>query len=132
MQEEFAGERDCIFPFYYNGEKHDKCILFTEGGFVYPAFRCPIYNIKSKRDGLNDFRIEINNTAVQFQNKDCPGFACQIFQTSSYCAVNASDPNTELDESITNCDPAQRRAPFSVCKNNCPGGEFEMLLVAFK
>lgn len=120
LQEKFAGERDCIFPFYYNGRKYDKCIVFTEDGFVYPAFRCPIYNILTKRDGINNYEIEINRTATQIQNKDCPGFACQIFQTPTYCAVDASDPNSDLDPT-KECDIAEKRAPFSVCKNNCPG-----------
>ena len=35
-------ERKCIFPFYYQGIKYDKCILFTELDFVYPVFRCPV------------------------------------------------------------------------------------------
>ena len=76
LQEDFAGERDCIFPFYYNERKYNECIVFTEDGFVYPAFRCPIYNIRRKRDGLNDFRIKIDMSQVENQNKDFPGFAC--------------------------------------------------------
>ena len=44
---------------------------------MYPAFRCPIYNIRRKRNGLNDFRIEINLNETQKQNKDCPGFAAR-------------------------------------------------------
>ena len=92
---------------------------------MYPAFRCPIYNITSKRNGINNFKIEINRTATQIQNKDCPGFACQIFQTPKYCAVNASDPNSDLDPE-KNCTLPEKRAPFSVCKNNCPGGELQM------
>merc|ERR1711892_631318 len=120
LQEQFAGERDCIFPFYYNGKKYDHCIIFTEAGFVYPVFRCPIYNIKTKRDGISDYTIEIDTTETEKPNKYCPGFACQVFQTKTYCAVNPKDPDTELDPS-KNCTLAERRAPFSVCKNNCPG-----------
>ena len=125
VQEQFAGERDCIFPFYYNGRVYNECILFSELGFVYPAFRCPIFNITKKReyDGhmISDFGTEVNFTATGIPNRDCPGFACQMFQVNTYCAVNASDPNTELDPQ-KECDITGRRAPFSVCKNNCPGG----------
>merc|ERR1712130_998059 len=58
-QESFVGEKDCIFPFYYNEKKWDKCIVFTEEDFVYPAFRCPIYNLvaKYRKDGLNNYTI---------------------------------------------------------------------------
>jgi len=120
LQEQFAGEKDCIFPFYYNGRKYNQCIVFTEAGFVYPVFRCPIYNIIDKMNGLNNFTIEIDKTANQIPSKECPGFACQVFQTKTYCAVNATDPDTMLDPR-KNCTEAERRAPFSVCKNNCPG-----------
>merc|ERR1712106_1129651 len=71
-------------------------------------------------NGLNNFTIEIDKTANQIPSKECPGFACQVFQTKTYCAVNATDPDTMLDPR-KNCTEAERRAPFSVCKNNCPG-----------
>merc|ERR1711892_326769 len=120
LQGQFAGERDCIFPFYYNGKKYDHCIIFTEAGFVYPVFRCPIYNITTKRDGISDYTIEIDTTETEKPNKYCPGFACQVFQTKTYCAVDPKETVTELDPSIE-CALEKRRAPFSVCKNNCPG-----------
>jgi len=121
LQEFLAGEQDCIFPFYYNGRKYDKCIVFTEGGFTYPAFRCPVHNITTKTpDGINDFTINIDRDVTDQQNKDCPSFACQIFQTPWYCAINASDKFSELDPTL-DCPIEHRRAPFSVCKNNCPG-----------
>lgn len=120
LQEYLAGEQDCIFPFYYNGQKYDKCILFTEAGFTYPAFRCPVHNITTKRDGINDFTIRINKTATLIQNKECPSFGCQIFQTPTYCAVDPEDQFSDLDPDLE-CDIVAKRAPFSVCKNNCPG-----------
>lgn len=62
------------------------------------------------------------STLQQNENQDikCQGFACQIFQTSKYCAVNATDPDSDLDPD-KKCSLAEKRAPFSVCKNNCPG-----------
>ena len=126
MQEQFAGERDCLFPFYYNGRVYNECILFSELDFVYPAFRCPIFNITQKKEYnghmISDFGTEVNFTANGIPNRDCPGFACQMFQVKTYCAVNATDPDTELDPAKKGCDITERRAPFSVCKNNCPGG----------
>merc|ERR1711892_616363 len=95
VQEEFAGERDCIFPFYYNGRKYNECIVFTDGGFVYPVFRCPIYNITRKVNGINNFTIEINRNLTETPNKYCPGFACQIFQTSTFCVVEPGNNKTE-------------------------------------
>lgn len=72
LQEYLAGEQDCIFPFYYNGQIYHKCILFTEAGFTYPAFRCPVHNITTKRDGINDFTIRINKTATLIQKRNVP------------------------------------------------------------
>jgi hypothetical protein len=125
LQEFLVGEQDCIFPFYYNGKKYDHCIVFTEGDFVYPAFRCPVHNVTTKKKDdngkmINDFTIKINASATDAQNKDCPSFACQIFQTPLYCAKNATDPFSDLDPNMQ-CGIAEKRAPFSVCKNNCPG-----------
>ena len=120
-----AGERDCIFPFYYNGKFYNECIVFTEGEFVYPAFRCPVYNINTKREYngvmINDYKIDINKTAIKQQTQDCPGFVCQIFQTERFCIENITDNNLVLNAEME-CIPELRRAPFSVCKNNCPGG----------
>ena len=102
----FAG-----IPFYYNGQKYDKCILFTESGFTYPAFRYPVHNITTKRDGINDFTIRINKTATLIQNKECPSFGCQIFQTPTYCAVDPEDQFSDLDPDMQ-CDIVAKRAPY--------------------
>jgi len=120
LQEYLVGEQDCIFPFYYNGVLYDKCIVFTEGGFTYPAFRCPVKNIITKINGINSFTINIDRDVTEDQNKDCPSFACQIFQTPWYCAVDPSNQTSDLDPT-KDCPIAEKRAPFSVCKNNCPG-----------
>ena len=128
LQEYLAGEQDCIFPFYYNGRKYNECIVFTEAGYVYPAFRCPVRDIVTKIKGINSFDISAIQDANQ--TKDCSSFGCQIFQVQKYCPhstkgfpSNCSDPTSPLDPSITDCTAECRRAAFSTCKNNCPGGE---------
>eukprot|EP00092_Neocalanus_flemingeri_P001619 GFUD01001726.1.p1 GENE.GFUD01001726.1~~GFUD01001726.1.p1 ORF type:complete len:404 (+),score=66.49 GFUD01001726.1:142-1212(+) len=119
LQEFLVGEQDCIFPFYYNGRMYNECIVFTEAGFVYPAFRCPVLNIITKIDGINNFEIDIIQDADQTQ--DCPSFGCTIFQVPRYCLQDCLDPDSPLNPNKKVCDPECRRAAFSTCKNNCPG-----------
>ena len=125
LQESYTEERDCIFPFYYNGRKYNECIVFSQADFVYPAFRCPIYDIITKVNGTNSYTLGISEN--RFKTKKCPGFACQMFQTPTYCPVNPADPNSALTPFHQSCTEEQRRAPFSVCKNNCPGGKINCI-----
>jgi hypothetical protein len=48
-------EAECIFPFYYLGKLYNECVMFEQVGFVYPVFRCPVWNITTKRDGINNY-----------------------------------------------------------------------------
>ena len=49
-------ERECIFPFYYEGELKEECILQTgDAEFIIPNFRCPTRNITTKINGINSF-----------------------------------------------------------------------------
>jgi len=100
-------EEECKFPFYYNGVKYDECILYNEGDFLYPVFRCPIRDITTKIDGFNSF------TSSSL--------------TEGHCIAKNNDENNPqnpedfvLDPNI-DCIPSKRRLPFSQCKNNCPG-----------
>jgi len=99
----FDNEVECKFPFYYNGKKYDECILLQEGDLTYPIFRCPTRDITTKIDGINSFEF---TTLVD-----------------KYCLLDATDLNSPLDPTIPieSCSPFGRRAPFSQCKNNCPG-----------
>jgi len=101
LVELFSGEVECIFPFYYKDKKYDGCILFEEDGFVYPVFRCPTRDITTKIDGINSFEF--------------------LPLVDGYCPTDSTDSTSPLDPSITDCSPFARRAPFSQCKNNCPG-----------
>ena len=50
-----ADERECIFPFYYNGKRFDQCSFLEEQEFLFPVFRCPTRNITRKINGTNSF-----------------------------------------------------------------------------
>ena len=101
----FTGEVECIFPFYYKNKKYDGCILFEEDEFVYPVFRCPTRNITTKYEdtGINSFDF--------------------LPLVSGYCPEDSMDSTSPLNPDKTDCSPFARRAPFSQCKNNCPGGK---------
>ena len=95
-------EKPCIFPFHYNGKVYDKCVLYDEDGFVYPVFRCPIRNITTKVNGVNSYpSLKLNEGLCPNDSEDA-----------------TSDLNPDID-----CNDFARRAPFSQCKNNCPGGK---------
>jgi len=96
----FLGEVECIFPYYYDGKKYENCSLFDEDDFVYPVFRCPILESTEKIDGISSYPV--------------------IGLTEGLCPSDPNDNMSPLDPS-KECDPLQRRAVFSQCKNNCPG-----------
>ena len=101
LPEAFIPASDCIFPFYYGGKEYDQCVLYDEAGFVYPIFRCPTRNITSKIKGINSYPV--------------------IAFTEGLCPTDGTDVTSDLDPN-KDCEPFERRAPFSQCKNNCPGG----------
>ena len=101
-----SSEKECIFPFYYEGKKYDGCIMFDQDGFVLPVFRCPVRNITTKIDGISSFEF--------------------LDPTHGYC-VNALG---ELDP-LLECTGFQRVPPFSQCKNDCPGGKHALELFTF-
>merc|ERR1711892_289674 len=105
LVELFSGEVECIFPFYYKDKKYDGCILFEEDGFVYPVFRCPTRDIKTKKE-------DEEGTYNSFEF---------LPLVDGYCPTDSTDPTSPLDPNITDCSPFARRSPFSQCKNNCPG-----------
>merc|ERR1712106_151962 len=101
LVELFTGEVECKLPFYYKKKKYDGCILFDEDDFVYPVFRCPTRDITTKIDGINSFEF--------------------LPLVDGYCPTDTMDSTSPLDPTITDCSQFARRAPFSQCKNNCPG-----------
>ena len=105
-------EYTCIFPFYYRGRgPYNECILFEEENFVYPVFRCPVRNITTKFPGT-----EINH------------FEESLELTDGYCIANCEPEQEDCDQLLDperdDCNPLFRVKPFSTCKNDCPGGEY--------
>ena len=101
------GEKECIFPFHYNNNIYNECVLFDESGFVYPVFRCPTREISTKFgiNGINSYPM--------------------IELTEGLCPTNPDDPNSPLDaDPEANCSIFARRPAFQQCKNNCPGGKY--------
>ena len=97
-------ERECIFPFYYEGELKYECVLQTiDADFIIPNFRCPTRNITTKINGINSYTFK--DTILR-----------------EYCL----DKNGSLDPEIDSCDVSVRIPPLVPCKNNCPGGELNL------
>ena len=95
-------EKECIFPFYYKNKFYNECVLFEEANFVYPVFRCPVYNITTKRDGINDFGL---------------ADLAEELLTGGYCVGKNGEMDPERE-----CSPLFKAPPFATCKNDCPGG----------
>ena len=104
-------ELPCIFPYYFDGHiTETDCVQFNQGGLNFPTFVCPTRNITTKIDGFSSFSSE-DLTIILV------GGFCQDFD------AQGNDELPPLNPDINDCGPAQRRVPFSQCKNNCPGGE---------
>ena len=72
---------------------------------MYPVFRCPTRDVTTKIDGINSFTFNPSDNFLGF---------CL---TEPESEISTIDPDR-------NCTDPERRLPFSQCKNNCPGGEF--------
>jgi len=102
-------ELPCLFPFYYDDQLYESCVLFEQNDFVLPTFRCPIRDIKRKYPGT-----DIN----WFKSDDLENIL-----TGGYCQLDYDGANNlpVLDPDDSSCLSSQRRVPFSQCKNDCPG-----------
>ena len=99
-----AEERQCIFPFFYEGELKEECILQTaDAEFIIPNFRCPTRNITTKINGINSYTFA--DTAI-----------------AEYCL----DEDGNLDQNLNTCEISESLPPLVPCKNNCPGGELNL------
>ena len=105
-------EVPCLFPFYYEDQLYESCVLFDQNDFVLPIFRCPIRDITRKYPDTN-----IN----WFKSDDLENIL-----TGGLCQSTSTGANNFLilDPNDDSCLDAARRAPFSQCKNDCPGGRF--------
>ena len=61
-------KRPCIFPFYVDDTLYEECGLFGEPSFLVPVWRCPVYNITRKKNGINHFLKE----EIEDANGLCP------------------------------------------------------------
>ena len=97
-------ERRCIIPFYSRGQRYDECALLEPSNFLYPVFRCPVYNSVRKTDGINDYGDMDPN----------------LF----YCVNSKFELDPSIPGAPLNCPTVtlSARFPFSTCKNDCPGG----------
>ena len=105
-------ELPCLFPFYYDDQLYESCVLFNQNDFVLPTFRCPIRDITRKYPGT-----KIN----WFKSDDL-----ESILTGGFCQLNYDGANNlpVLDPDDNSCLSSQRRVAFSQCKNDCPGGKF--------
>jgi hypothetical protein len=136
LPESFSQEYKCIFPFYFKGILYTQCALIEQAGFVYPVFQCPIFNITTKKDGINDYGdlnllqqpiATISELAVlsiwTSDSLNSTSFASEVTFTG-YCFDNQTyNPDNEewppLNPTLE-CD--NRVPPFTTCKSDCPGG----------
>ena len=80
----------------------------------YPVFTCPVRNLTT--------RITVDG--VEMNNIESSDLATYIWE--GLCPVDEDDDNSALDPS-KNCNETEKRFPFYECKNNCPGGLFNIL-----
>ena len=100
-------ERECIFPYYLDGQYYDGCFTQEVGGLQQPIFRCPTYNVTDK----------YGDTGISSYNS--------FFLNSLLCPVDPNDPDSEVIQSFEfDCELTQRVIPIMTCNNNCRGGKY--------
>ena len=62
-------EASCLFPFTFNGESHDSCIMDDIEDFTRPVFRCPIRTLKGAGTNYNDTHL---TGGYDLQGEFCP------------------------------------------------------------
>ena len=97
-------EAECIFPYYIDEKEDKECTLNGISDFTRPQFICPIRTIKGKGN--------------KYLTKDID---------AKYCPTTN---NMEVDDNCSSLLDA--RPVFATCKNTCPGGESEWLLINTK
>ena len=112
-------EQECIFPFYYRDQLYTECSLIELSDFVYPVFRCPVKNSRTKREWQDPDTGEVK-MVNDFKDID---------PTQGHCVIQPPDDApvdtlVSIDpEDDNNCSSFFQVPPFSVCKNDCPGGK---------
>ena len=72
-------ELPCLFPFYLNGVKYDDCVVQSNAFFSVPVRICPVRNITTKKEGINDFTsnnldLFISYILCENENQTKPGY----------------------------------------------------------
>ena len=99
-------ELPCIFPYYIDGNLiNDTCYKFNSDSFLDPVSRCPIWNVTTKINGINNY-----NSSDLYR-----------LTTLGYCP---SEDGATLDPEVSKCLVASLRTPFSKCRNSCKGGKW--------
>ena len=113
-------ERECIFPFFYEGKLYTECDPLEELDFVYPVFSCPVRNITTKAPWTDPTtgQVKMINSFPQLR------------RSSGYCVIDPTEEEAAAGQLVTldpdddDCFSFQRVPLFSTCKNDCPGGNF--------
>ena len=109
---------ECIFPFYYNGVRYDKCIVITIFNWIHLP-RCPVRNITTKINGISSYTDNSAVFGIVFLNKDSDNGSYGV----GYCPTDVNDRMSPLDPNDQSCMNSQRRFPLYQCNNNCEGGK---------
>jgi len=115
---EFVGYLDgpfspCIFPYYVDGTRYDKCGVFTKSDSIYPTFLCPVFNSTITIDGINSFPASAVTEGL------CP-VPDTVGTVSDYDYFYNDDYDYEtVDPTIEDCP--YREAVFWECNTNCEG-----------
>ena len=72
--------------------------------------------------------VAVRNITIKFPGTDIYHFEESLELTDGHCIANC-EPGQEdcdqlLDPKKDDCNPIFRVKPFSTCKNDCPGGEY--------
>ena len=103
--QEFQNEIElpCLFPYYMDGKLiNDMCYKFNVDTFLDPVSSCPIWNVTTKINGINNYNSSDNRLTLKGY---CPG-----------------EDGITLDPEVTRCSSSTHKTPFSKCRNNCKGG----------
>ena len=106
--QEFQNEIElpCLFPYYMDGKLiNDSCYKFNADTFLDPVSSCPIWNVTTKINGINNY-----NSSDFYR-----------LTTLGYCP---GEDGATLDPEVSRCLVASLRTPFSKCRNSCKGGKW--------
>ena len=105
-------ELPCIFPYYIDGVLKKGCSQFDLEGLNSAVNFCPVRNITTKLNNINNYSSEVVNILTG-GGRLCPDPEQQ----------QPGDLLPPLNPNKDECSDIQKRFSFHQCKNNCPGGD---------